>query len=64
MSYLAARVPIPSNMPTLPSVLNTLLHCLSQKQAVLLEGRSALSKVQRGGGGGGAGWGKNGKRKG
>ncbi len=32
MSYLAARVPIPSNMPTLPSVLNTPLHCLPQKQ--------------------------------
>lgn len=28
MSYLAARVPIPSNMHTLPSVLNTPLHCL------------------------------------
>lgn len=32
ISYLAASVPIPSNIPTLPSVLNTLLHCLYKKK--------------------------------
>lgn len=46
MSYLAARVPIPSNLPTLPSVLNTPLHCLPQKQAVRLDG-STLAKVEK-----------------
>lgn len=47
MSYLAARVTIPSNMPTLPTVLNTLLHCLPQKGAIPQDGSTLSKGAQR-----------------
>lgn len=42
MSYLAAHVPIPSNMPALPSVLNTPLYCLPQKTSTAAGWKNSL----------------------